>query len=119
MNTTNDGDGLRRVTGWLLVMGAVAFVVAATVLSSTFDWPDILREPPEVVLPAFVDGGTSLAGRAGPTRRCHHRVRARGRPFNGITSGRPLAAGIPMLATNLSPTDAMPTRLAARTRRPP
>jgi hypothetical protein len=38
------------VTGWLLVVGAVAFAVAATVLSSTFDWPDILREPPEVVL---------------------------------------------------------------------
>jgi hypothetical protein len=53
-------DGLRRVTGWLLVAGAVAFAVAATVLSSTFDWPDILREPPEVVLPALVAGGTSL-----------------------------------------------------------
>ena len=58
--TTGDGAGLRRVTGWLFVVGAVAFAVAATVLSSTFDWPDILREPPEVVLPAFVDGGTSL-----------------------------------------------------------
>jgi len=34
--------------------------VAATVLSSTFDWPDILREPPDVVLPAFVAGGTGL-----------------------------------------------------------
>ena len=60
MNTTSDGGGLRRVTGWLLVAGAMAFAVAATVLSSTFDWPDILREPPEVVLPAFVAGGTSL-----------------------------------------------------------
>jgi hypothetical protein len=39
--TTADGTGLRRVTGWLLVIGAVAFAVAATVLSSTFDWPDI------------------------------------------------------------------------------
>jgi hypothetical protein len=58
--TTGDGAGLRRVTGWLLVAGAVAFAVAATVLSSTFDWPDILREPPAVVLPAFVAGGTSL-----------------------------------------------------------
>jgi len=58
--TTDDGAGLRRVTGWLLVAGAVAFAVAATVLSSTFDWPDILREPPQVVLPAFVAGGTSL-----------------------------------------------------------
>jgi Domain of unknown function (DUF4386) len=54
------GDGLRRVTGWLLVAGAVAFAVAATLLSSTFDWPDILREPPDVVLPAFAAGGTSL-----------------------------------------------------------
>jgi hypothetical protein len=58
--TTGDGAGLRRATGWLLVVGAVAFAVAATVLSSTFEWPDILREPPEVVLPAFVAGGTSL-----------------------------------------------------------
>ena len=58
--TTADGTGLRRVTGWLLVIGAVTFAVAATVLSSTFHWPDILREPPEVVLPAFVAGGTSL-----------------------------------------------------------
>jgi hypothetical protein len=60
MNATREGDGIRGVTGWLLVIGAVAFAVAATVLSSTFDWPDILREPPEVVLPAFVSGGTSL-----------------------------------------------------------
>jgi Domain of unknown function (DUF4386) len=60
MNTTRDGDGLLRVTGWLFVAGAVGFAVAATVLSSTFQWPDILREPPEVVLPAFVDGGTGL-----------------------------------------------------------
>jgi hypothetical protein len=62
MSDTRTGDraGLRRVTGWLLVIGAVSFAIAATVLSSTFDWPDILREPPEVVLPAFVDGGTSL-----------------------------------------------------------
>ncbi|HEV2928004.1 MAG TPA: DUF4386 domain-containing protein, partial [Propionibacteriaceae bacterium] len=60
MTTTNNGEGLRRVTGWLFVVGAVTFAVAATILSSTFEWPDILREPPEVVLPAFVAGGTSL-----------------------------------------------------------
>ncbi len=29
-------------------------------LSSTFDWPDILREPGSVVLPAFAAGGASL-----------------------------------------------------------
>ena len=60
MTTTSDRDGLRRVTGWLLVIGAITFAVAATILSSTFNWPDILREPPDVVLPEFVAGGTSL-----------------------------------------------------------
>ena len=60
MRTTNDGVGLRRVTGLLFVIGAATFAVAATVLSSTFEWPDILREPAGVVLPAFADGGTSL-----------------------------------------------------------
>jgi hypothetical protein len=59
MHETPDGT-LRRLTGWLLVAGAVAFAVAATMLSSTFEWPDILREPPEVVLAAFQDGGTGL-----------------------------------------------------------
>ena len=28
--TTGDGAGLRRVTGWLLVIGAVTFAIAAT-----------------------------------------------------------------------------------------
>ena len=54
------GGGLRRTTGGLFTLGAVAFATAATVLSSTFNWPDILREPAGIVLPAFVDGGTSL-----------------------------------------------------------
>ena len=60
MTRSTMDPGLRRTTGWLFVVGAVAFGVAATVLSSTFDWPDILREPADVVLPAFVAGGTSL-----------------------------------------------------------
>jgi hypothetical protein len=60
MTTAITGSGLRRTTGSLFVLGALAFGAAATVLSSTFDWPDILREPAGVVLPAFVDGGTSL-----------------------------------------------------------
>ena len=51
---------LRRTTGGLFVGGAVAFAVAATVLSSAFDWPDILREPATVVLPAFEAGGRGL-----------------------------------------------------------
>ena len=52
--------GLRRTTGALFLGGALAFAAAATALSSAFEWPDILREPAAVVLPAFVAGGTSL-----------------------------------------------------------
>src|SRR3954447_386873 len=51
---------LRRTTGALFLGGALAFAAAATVLSSTFDWPDVLREPADIVLPAFLAGGTSL-----------------------------------------------------------
>jgi hypothetical protein len=29
----------------LFLVGALAFATAATILSGTFDWPDILREP--------------------------------------------------------------------------
>jgi hypothetical protein len=60
MTTASAGSGLRRATGGLFLGGALAFGAAATVLSSTFDWPDVLREPAGVVLPAFADGGTSL-----------------------------------------------------------
>jgi hypothetical protein len=57
---TKSKNGLRRITGMLFIVGAAAFAVAATVLSMTFDWPDILRQPADVVLPAFVAGGASL-----------------------------------------------------------
>src|SRR3954454_21620923 len=60
MSTATTGQAIRRTTGGLFVVGAVAFGAAATVLSSTFDWPDILREPATVVLPAVVAGGTGL-----------------------------------------------------------
>jgi hypothetical protein len=58
--THSTAEPVRRTTGWLFVAGALTFAVAATVLSSTFGWPDILREPADVVLPAFRDGGTAL-----------------------------------------------------------
>jgi hypothetical protein len=58
--STTTETRLRRATGGLLVAGAIGFGVAATVLSLTFNWPDVLREPGSVVLPAFVAGGTSL-----------------------------------------------------------
>ena len=60
MAATNAGTSLVRATGALFVVGAVAFAAAATVLSSTFDWPDILREPAGVVLPAVTAGGPGL-----------------------------------------------------------
>jgi len=60
MAAPTTGTGLARATGALFVVGAVTFAAAATVLSSTFGWPDILREPAAVVLPAFVAGGTNL-----------------------------------------------------------
>jgi Domain of unknown function (DUF4386) len=60
MAATNTGTSLVRATGALFVVGAAAFAAAATVLSSTFDWPDILREPAGVVLPAVTAGGPGL-----------------------------------------------------------
>ena len=60
MATGEPTAGLVRTTGVLFVVGAVAFAAAATVLSSTFDWPDVLRRPPGEVLPAVAAGGTSL-----------------------------------------------------------
>jgi hypothetical protein len=59
-STTLETSRIRLVTGVLFTLGAVSFGVAATVLSSTFDWPDILREPADVVLPQYADGGTTL-----------------------------------------------------------
>lgn len=52
--------GLRRTTGALFAVGAIAFGASASVLSATFDWPDILREKAEVVLPAFTAGSDAL-----------------------------------------------------------
>lgn len=51
---------MRRITGALFLIGALAFATAATVLSVTFDWPDILREPADVVLTRFAAGGSTL-----------------------------------------------------------
>jgi hypothetical protein len=51
---------LRQTTGVLFIVAAVAFGVAATVLSMSFEWPDILREEPDYILTEFEDGGDSL-----------------------------------------------------------
>ncbi|MHA7224281.1 DUF4386 domain-containing protein [Arthrobacter sp. RHLT1-20] len=51
---------LRFVTGGLFLLSALTFAAAATALSVTFNWPDVLREPADVVLPAFAAGGPAL-----------------------------------------------------------
>jgi hypothetical protein len=58
--TQGDPGALRRPAGILLLVGALSFATVATVLSVTFDWPDILREDADVVLPAFLAGGSTL-----------------------------------------------------------
>ena len=60
MTSESGGLRLRRVTGVLFLVSALAFTASATGLSATFDWPDILREPADVVLPSFAAGGSSL-----------------------------------------------------------
>lgn len=59
MSTTSTRR-IHLVTGGLFIVSALAFATAATALSMIFDWPDVLREPAEVVLPAFSAGGPGL-----------------------------------------------------------
>jgi Domain of unknown function (DUF4386) len=60
VTTKSSGLTLRRITGVLFLISALTFATAATILSATFDWPDILREPADVVLTRFAAGGSSL-----------------------------------------------------------
>jgi hypothetical protein len=53
-------DSAERWAGALLIIGVIAFLVAASVLQASFDWPDILREEPGHILTEFDDGGQSL-----------------------------------------------------------
>ena len=57
---TSPTTKLSIATGALFALSALAFAAAATALSVMFDWPDVLRQPPEVVLPAFTAGGPAL-----------------------------------------------------------
>ena len=51
---------LRRVTGIVLILTPIAFNALFTLLSVTFEYPDILREPTGYVLRHFDAGGSSL-----------------------------------------------------------
>jgi hypothetical protein len=51
---------LQQLTGALFILSAVGFAITSTLLSASFNWPDILREPPDTVLTNFREGGASL-----------------------------------------------------------
>ena len=51
---------VRRLTGILLILTPVAFNVFFTLLSVTFEYPDILRKPMSYVLRSFDAGGSEL-----------------------------------------------------------
>ena len=59
-NGTDKNRGLRLLTGALLILTPIAFNVFFTLLSVTFEYPDILREPTGYVLRHFDAGGSSL-----------------------------------------------------------
>jgi hypothetical protein len=51
---------LRRLTGVVLILTPIAFNIFFTLLSVTFEYPDILRKPPGYVLRHFDAGGSGL-----------------------------------------------------------
>ena len=59
-NVADEDRGLRVLTGVLLILTPIAFNVFFTLLSVTFEYPDILREPTGYVLRNFDEGGSSL-----------------------------------------------------------
>jgi hypothetical protein len=59
-NGMDESRGLRVLTGVLLILTPIAFNALFTLLSVTFEYPDILREPTGYVLRHFDAGGSSL-----------------------------------------------------------
>ena len=49
-----------RIIGLLLIAGAIGVFVPYTMLTFTFEYPDILRQPPGIILTRFHNGGSSL-----------------------------------------------------------
>ncbi|MDX1908332.1 MAG: DUF4386 domain-containing protein [Bacteroidia bacterium] len=49
-----------QITGTLLILGVIGVLVPYTVLTMTFDYPDVLRRAPGDILTAFHAGGVSL-----------------------------------------------------------
>ena len=59
-NVADEDRGVRLLTGLLLILTPIAFNVFFTMLSVTFEYPDILREPTGYVLRHFDAGGGEL-----------------------------------------------------------
>ncbi|MEJ0002124.1 MAG: DUF4386 domain-containing protein [bacterium] len=51
---------MKKITGILFVVGAVIVNIPYAMLIANFNYPDILREPAEVVLTNFANGGSGL-----------------------------------------------------------
>jgi len=49
-----------KTIGWLLIIGAIGVLIPYTILTITFEYPDILRQDIGIVLTKFHDGGSSL-----------------------------------------------------------
>ena len=59
MDRSSESKAVRRI-GIALIAFAIAFNLPYVWLAARFDYPDILRRPPGVVLAAFAEGGASL-----------------------------------------------------------
>ncbi len=57
MTTAMTTASLRKLTGTLFVIAVVAFLVTSTMLSMSFEWPDILRKDAATVLTKYHEGG--------------------------------------------------------------
>jgi len=49
-----------KTTGFLLIVGAVGVLIPYTILTMTFEYPDILRQDTGTILTKFHNGGSSL-----------------------------------------------------------
>jgi hypothetical protein len=49
-----------KTIGLLLIIGAIGVFIPYTILTITFEYPDILRQDPGIILTKFHEGGTSL-----------------------------------------------------------
>jgi Domain of unknown function (DUF4386) len=56
----NNGTNPGKLTGLLLIIGAIGVLIPYTILTMTFEYPDILRQDAGTILTKFHEGGSSL-----------------------------------------------------------